>query len=83
MKLTFKGENGLLIQASHPDERIKVDIAERVRNALTNEQNAFFEEVSVAMRKLRPGQKRVMFSKRIRVELEAFPLDAALSAKEK
>lgn len=72
MKLSFKGENGLLIKAEQPDERIQADMAQRLRNALVNEQNAFLEEVRVAMRKLRPGQKRVMLSKRIRVELESF-----------
>jgi hypothetical protein len=71
MKLSMKGEHGLVITADHPDESIRAHITDRLRDALLNEQNAFLQEVGVALRKLKPGQKRVLLSKPIRVELES------------
>ena len=70
MDLSYKGEHGMVVIAKHPDESIKAWVTDRMREALIQEQNAFLQEVGVALRKMKPGQKRILLSRPIRVELQ-------------
>ena len=70
MKISYKGEHGLIISAEHPDESLTEHLAQRISDSLRNEQNAFIREVEVAIRNLKVGGRRTLRSKPIVVEIE-------------
>lgn len=80
MKLSYKGEHGFVVTAENPDESIKDWVTAKLKDALVQEELQFFREVKVAMRKLKPGQKRVLLSKPIRVELDKSADDVSAPA---
>lgn len=82
MKLTVKGDHGLLITATNPDERLRKDFADRIAASFADEIQGFLEEVSVALRNLKPGESKTVASKPIIISLES-PAEEPLRTEEK
>lgn len=80
MKITYKNAHGMVVHCQNPDEAMKQELFGRVRDSLLKEQDEFVQEVGVALRKLKPGQKRQLRSKPISVEIERVPDQSTLLA---
>lgn len=70
MKLTWSTDWGARIEAGNPDDRMRDHMKEQFRLAWLHEAEAFAEEVSVALRKCKPGETVHLKSKPIEVTIE-------------
>lgn len=70
MKLKFETENHMKIIAENPDESMKQRFKNSVLQSYHAEAKAFLEEVSVELRRLKPGEKKTVKSKPIEVDIE-------------
>lgn len=65
MKLKIKGEHNFHFVAENPDESLNRYWKNKIGEAWTSEANEFLEEVAVALRKLKAGEKVTITSKPI------------------
>jgi hypothetical protein len=70
MKLSIKGVNGFKFSSEKPDEALSAYWINRLKEAYDEEAKNFFQEVSVAMRKLKPGGRVKLESRPIQVLLQ-------------
>lgn len=70
MKLEIKGECGFHFKSENPDESLKQYWLDKLKEAYAEELQAFLEEVTVTMRKLKPGENATVESRPIKVTLE-------------
>ena len=70
MKLTFKTETHMKVIAESPDESMKRSFLQSIQDAYNQEAKDFFEEVRVAIRILKTGEKKTIQSRPIEVDIE-------------
>lgn len=70
MKLTFETETHMKVIAQAPDEPMKKRFADSIMDAYHREAISFREEVIVAIRKLKPGEKMTLKSRPLEVDME-------------
>ncbi len=69
-KIAFKSEHDISFEAKNPDQRLTEYFREKIAATIREEIYAFTEEVAVALRNMKPGQKRRLSSKPITITLE-------------
>lgn len=70
MKYKLSGPGEFYVEANNPDEKMKNYFRQQLADAFTQELKDFIEEVSVALRKSKPGEKIHIESRPLKVDIE-------------